>query len=328
MVLRSVGLVLGLLLGVSVVAAQAPGPADFAKLKEDTVKKWSGVDVLLVGKITEVVAGPVGLSNPPLRTYKLTLKADSVLRGDEKFEKPVTVNYSIRQNNEPAFPAGDKATMFGLQQSAGAWTLVNYDEASPDTIAQAKLAAALPLGWTVREGKLLSPWATGGKAGKGEGVACSVTGRPALHVGSGVGVSVESVPPKVAFQFKNPDGDGEYKITVKNLTDADRTVPALLTDGKDIRWADSVVLRCEGKTYTLPGSTGDVGGLKPVVLKPGEAVSGTVNAFVMDGPAWPRGGSRIGFQFCLGEKSVTQSFYYFSNHHDPIRAAVQQGLKK
>lgn len=318
----------GWLLALAVVTGQEPGVADFAKLQEATIQQWAGVDVLVVGKITEVVPGPVGLSNPPLRTYRITLTPGTLLRGDAQFGKAVTVSYAVKQQNEAVFPAGDKDALFGLQESKGGWSLVHFTEANAEKIAQAKLAAALPLGWTVREGKLLSPWAARGKAGKGAGVACATTGRPALLAGSGVTLTAEPVPPKVAFQFKNPDGDGAYKLTVTNRTEKDVTVPALLTDGKAIRWEDSVVLRCQGKTYTLPDSTGDLSGLKPAVLKAGEAVSGVVQAFVLDGPAWPRGGSRIGFQFCLGEKSVTQSFYYFSNHHDPIRLAVQKALAK
>lgn len=310
--------------------AGLPGqaPPDFSKLPEAAVARWSGADALFLGKLAKVTAGPVGLSNPPLRTYTLTVVPETVLRGPEKLDKELTVSFAIKQEAPPKFPGPDKEVVVALAFVRGAWTLHHVEVASPETIAQAKLASQVPLGWTVKDGKLLSPWAAKGKLGKGEGIACAVTGRPALLAGSGVRFEVEPVPPAVALQFKNPDGDGEFKLTVKNVTDKEVTVPALLTDGKVVRWADSILLRTQDKTYTLPGSTGDVTGLKPVVLKPGEAVSGTVSAFVMDGPEWPRGGSRIEFQFGLGEKSATHSFYYFSAHHDPIRAAVQQGLKK
>ena len=52
-----------------------------------------------------------------------------------------------------------------------------------------------------------------------------------------------------------------------------------------------------------------------------------VNVLRLQGPEWPRGGDRIEFQFCLGEKGVTQSFFYFSKHHDPLRAKLQEGGK-
>ena len=57
-------------------------------------------------------------------------------------------------------------------------------------------------------------------------------------------------------------------------------------------------------------------------LRAGESISGTANALKLEGPEWPRGGYRIEFRFCLGEKASNQSFYYFSKHHDAIRAAL------
>ena len=57
-------------------------------------------------------------------------------------------------------------------------------------------------------------------------------------------------------------------------------------------------------------------------LKAGESISGTVNALRLEGPEWPRGGYRIEFLLCLGEKASNQSFYYYSKHHDAVRAAL------
>lgn len=309
--------------------AQAAEPVlpDFGKLKEETIQKWSGADLLVLGQISNVIPGPVGLSQPPLYTYRLQILPGKILRGEAQPGQFLTAGFSIRQQNEPAFPAAEKECLIALKYIRNAWVCQQYAEAAPELIAQAQLAASLPLGWTVKEGKLLSPWASVGKPGKGQGAVCAVTGRPALLAGA-VRFEAEPIPPGVLMKFKNPDGDGEYLLRVKNETKKELTVPALLTDGKVIHWNDSVVLRCQGKTYPIPGAMSDLTGLKPVILKPGEEVTGKVNAFVMDGPAWPRGGSRIEFQFCLGEKSATHSFYYFSSHHDPIREAVQKGLKK
>jgi hypothetical protein len=54
----------------------------------------------------------------------------------------------------------------------------------------------------------------------------------------------------------------------------------------------------------------------------------TVHALALQGPMWPMGGYRIEFQFCIGERSATHSFYYLSTHYDPIRDAAQKGAKK
>lgn len=329
---RHFKLAIGSTLLASAIAIAAPirpeKPPDFRNLKSESIKKWSGSEVLLAGKVTKVTAGPVGLSQPPLRTFKLEIAPEKVLRGSGKFDKPMSVSYSVRQQEPPTFPDSDKKCVIALKYVRDAWILQSVDESTPETIEQATLATSFPIGWTIKDGKLVSPWALVGKPGKAEGAACSVTGRPVLLAGADVRFTVEPVPPVKKLQFGNPDGDGEYKLEVKNLTDQEVEVPALLTDGKSIRWNESIVIRCQDKSYPIPGSTGSVAGLQPVVLKAGESVSGTTQIFALDGPPWPKGGSRVEFQFCLGEKSETHSFYYLSRHHDPIREAIQKELKK
>ena len=145
-----------------------------------------------------------------------------------------------------------------------------------------------------------------------------------MLVGEGVEFTAEPVPPKVVLKYGNPDGDGEYRVTVKNVTNKPLTIPALLSDGKAPLWDESLVILCQGKRYLVPGAKGVEKKPQPTVLKPGESVSGVVNALKLQGPEWPRGGYRIEFQFCLGEKSVTKSFYYTSKHHDPLREKAHQ----
>lgn len=305
------------------VPVRPEAPPDFRKLKQESIKNWSGAEVLVLGKFTQVIPGPAGLSQPPLYTVRLQVAPSKILRGPTTLPKQIAANLSIRQSNAPVFPGPDKECVIALKFVRKAWIVQAYDGATEANIEQARLAVSFPLGWTITDGKLTSPWAKIGKPGKAEGVACSVTGRPVLLAGP-ITLEVEPVPPPKKFEFKNPDGDGEFKLTVRNDTDQEIEIPALLTDGKDIRWKESFVLRVDDKSYPIPGSTGNVADLKPVVLKPKQSVSGTLHALTLKGPEWPRGGSRVEFQFCLGERSATHSFYYFSNHHDPIRDAVQK----
>jgi len=321
---------IGLLLCFTVASAKPvrpPAPPDFSKLKDESIKKWSGAEVLVVGKIVQAVAGPVGLSNPPLRTYRIQISADKMLRGPAKLDKQIAASYSVRQQKEPTFPTPDKDSLIALTFVRDAWVLQSIDEVNAVNVEQATMATSFPLGWTIKDGKLVSPWASVGKPAQASGVVCFVTGRPVLVAGD-VRFSVEAMPPAKVIKFGNPDGDGEYKLIVKNDTANEIEVPALLTDGKNIRWNESIVIRCQNKTYPIPGSTGDVAGLKPVVLKPGESVTGTTHALALQGPDWPKGGYRIEFQFCLAERSATHSLYYLSKHHDVIRDAVQKGAKK
>ena len=78
----------------------------------------------------------------------------------------------------------------------------------------------------------------------------------------------------------------------------------------------------------MPSAKGVPKGTTSTTLQPGESVSTEFHIFEIDGPEWPQGGYRIEFQFCLGEKSRLQSFYYMSNHHDSIRNDVQKELAK
>ena len=166
----------------------------------------------------------------------------------------------------------------------------------------------------------------GGGAATSE-IVCAKTKRPALLAGEAVQFTVEHVQPAKKIKWTNPDGDGAYRLTVKNASDAEIEVPALLARDGEPLWSESVAILCQGKVYPVPGATGDTKGTGFVKLEPGASVSGVVNALALVGPKWPRGGYRIEFLFCLGEKSQTKSFYYLSKHHDKVREALENPKK-
>jgi RNA polymerase sigma factor (sigma-70 family) len=298
-----------------------------ARLNPESLERWGQAEVVFRAQLVKAVTGAVGLSEPPLYNTQLQLKVVKVLRGSLKPGEEITAVHSVRQKLMPGFPEGREvlvamSTARG-QKSAQAVVVVTDAE-----MEQAELACSLPVGWTMDKGRLLSPWAKLGEKAwpaeaKGKGTfVCAETGRPALFVGAGVEFTAEPVPPKVVLKSGNPDGDGEYQITVKNVTDKPVTIPALLSDGKNVLWDESLVILCQKKAYAVPGARGVEKAPRPTVLQPGESVSGVVNALKLQGPEWPKGGYRIEFQFCLGEKSVTKSFYYLSKHHDPLRAKL------
>jgi RNA polymerase sigma factor (sigma-70 family) len=311
---------------VAATAPEQPGaPVQPApKLTADILKMWGQAEVVIFAKLDKVQAGPVGLSEPPVYSHTLYLQVQKALRGSVKADDKLTVHHSIRQKNAPTFPVG-KDCVVALKQVKGQWTVTAIAEATDELKAQVEVASAVPMGWTMEKDHLVSPWAKLGKnawpaGAKGAGrLVCAETGRPALLVGPGVELSVEAVKPAVEVKYANPDGDGEYKITVKNTSDKAVTIPALLSDGQKILWDESLVILCQGKVYAAPGAAGVKQPPQAVTLKAGEAVSTVVNILRLQGPDWPRGGYRIEFQFALGEKSATQSFYYTSKHHDPLR---------
>jgi hypothetical protein len=307
-----------------VFSAMASDPEPLPPPKAEAVKKWGAAEVVVVARLDSAESRGAGLSDPPVYLTALTLTVAEPLRGGVKKGEKVNASHSIRQRDEPRFPVG-KDCLVSLTRARGSWVVTAIEESRPAALAEVRSALALPPGWVVDGKAIKSPWASLGKPDKAidwkfKGLTCSVTGRPAFLAGPAAEVQVEHVKPKVEKKFQNPDGDGEYTITVKNPTDKAITVPALLRSPKgDILWRESIVIVCQGKSYPAPGAKGLREAAEPVTLKPGESVSGVVNALGLKGPEWPRGGYRIELTFALGDRAVTKSFYYFSKHHDPIR---------
>ena len=295
-----------------------------------TLKKWGEAGYVFTAKLQTVIAGPVALSRPPIYSHRLEFVVESVIRGPVKKGDKLTCSHSARQMQKPTFPQG-KTCLVSATLSRGRVIAKVVEEATVKIVAQAKLACSIPIGWSVKDGNLISPWAAlQGNNGWAENekltsdLRCSKTNRPVLSCGNSVAFTVAKVPPAKEIKWTNPDGDGQYKIIVTNTTKQTVEVPALLTgdDGKTILWDQSIVILCQGKTYTIAGAKPIKGKAQAYKLAPGKSVSSVVNALKLQGPKWPRGGYRIAFQFALGEYSSTQSFYYMSRHHDKIRAAA------
>lgn len=263
-------------------------PRDDGKLKPADLKKWGVSKLVFTGKLTQVVAGPVGRSMPPVYTHRLTFEIDEVLRGKDDatgIEAGGVLNASniARQKREPTFPEGDTC-LVAADFSRGSWRIVHVEKLTKKKLADAKLALKVPFGWSVKDGKLVSPWESLGKQAWPKGqdmnftLLCEVTGRPAFLIGEAA-LAVEPVPPKEEIKWTNPDGDGFYSVTVSNPTDHPIEVPALLTsDQGEVLWSESLVILCQGKTYPVPQAQGVAGKLQPTLLKPNEKVSTIVNA--------------------------------------------------
>jgi hypothetical protein len=292
--------------------------------------RWNEAEYVFSATLLRVDAGPVGRSFPPMYTHTLHLKVDRVLRGALKPGDSVTASHVARQHQAPTFPVG-KTCVVAASRARGQLRVAIIEPADEEKLARIEQACSLPLGWKIEAGKPVSPWAAMGPevwtpaAGPQAELKCSKTGRPALLAGPDVRLDVEPVPPREAIKWTNPDGDGEYKLTVTNTSDRPIAVPALLSNGDEALWRESLVILCQGRAYPCPGARGVKSAVKPTTLAPGRSVSTVVNALKLEGPEWPRGGYRIEFQFCLGEKSRTKSFYYMSRHHDKVRAEALKG---
>ncbi len=298
--------------------------------KQEKKMPWNKAQYVFSARLDRADAGPVAHSLPPIYSHKLHFQVETVLRGNLEVGAKIEGSHSARQHQVPTFPVG-KTCLVAASKARGTLRIDRIELADDEKVKQVALECKLPLGWRVADGQPVSPWArlgekawNGGSAEAGE-LVCSKSGRPALLAGDAVSFDVEPVPPKEAIKWTNPDGDGEYKITVTNNSDQAVLVPALLSDGDKILWKESLLILCKDEVYLCPGSEGVSAEVGPTKLEPGQSVSTVVNALQLRGPAWPRGGYRIEFQFCLGEKSQTKSFYYMSRHHDKIREQASGG---
>jgi hypothetical protein len=301
-----------------------------AQAQQEPAVGWNSLEMVFTGDLDGVQRGPVGMSFPPMYTAQLTFTVKQVIRGNLKVGDKITLAHAARQEQPPAYPERASCLVGAQTGDRNTLTLVRVEKAEPKMVEAVTAQCRLPLGWTMAGQQALSPWA--GLAGiwpkaagnLGAALICAKSGRPALLCGDAVEFSVKPMTPKKEIQWTNPDGDGDYLITVSNKTDKPLLVPALLTDGKEILWANSLLILCQDKAYSVPGCRTGLAKLESVTLKPGQSVTGTINPLALTGPAWPQGGYRISFQFCLGEKSVTHSFYYMARHHDKIRNALHE----
>ncbi|MCC5828037.1 MAG: hypothetical protein JJU36_01190 [Phycisphaeraceae bacterium] len=316
---------------VAITARPLPHrPASEAEAATDWFRVWNQASVVIIGELTKFDNRGAARSLPPIYMNDLEFKIERVLRGQIK-EKSIGVHHAHRSMENFPYRIGAKYILSisttGDRKSVGVIRL-----AEEDAIAEAELAAALPVGWERRGDEIHSPWAVRGKdfwraepaQRPAEDVRrCAITGRPALIAGDELKLTIKPVEPKESIQWTNPDGDGEFDIILSNPTDKPITVPAVLTrEGVPI-WGHSLVILAGGDPYTMPDAEPLRGKVESLKLEPGQSITTRFNVLKLDGPAWPRGGYRIDLSFAIGELSAEHSFYYMSRHHDPLRRKAQ-----
>lgn len=330
-------------------AAQPPAPADAAGAIVSAVTESP---LVFVATVAEVVQGPMALSEPPILSMTITFKDSEMIKGDKPGElvfsyrvtrgrgiEPVAGQKLLVAAERPAErpqiegrPQGGGPRIGRLPIGGGGGPAIRLlAEATDDNLALARTAAKLPAGWTVdKAAKPVSPWAALGEKAWPKGIkhkfeaeiVCATTGRPALRAGAGVKLTVEQIIPAQVEKFRNPFGDGKFRVTVTNTTDKPLDVPALLTnDGKEILWADSLLLIERSRPHLLPEAGRLTADARPVRLAAGESVSAEIDTLKLSQVSWPRGGSRVYFRFALGELVQENFFYYYSDRHDKMRAA-------
>jgi hypothetical protein len=309
---------------------QLPPAPDRKEVDGKAFQVFNQAELVFTGKVARVLHGPVSYTDPPGFQDTLIFDRVAVLRGAHPGKAEFA--HSVVQPTPPEFPS-ETTWVVAAFRTERTWVIRRIRPADDRQLAAARLAVSLPIGWKADRNKVLSPWA--GPHGKtwlgvvpeGKGPVCAGTGRPALPAGDGIEITSEQVLPEKRHEFRNPHGDGKFKIVVTNRSDRPVTVPALLTDGTTICWEDSLVVLWAGRSFVLPGA-GKRTATQSVRLKAGESVSTVVDVLPLQGVEWARGGWRLYFQFCLGEKATTNFFYYHSGHHDPLREAAVRKWKE
>ena len=270
-------------------------------------------------------------TNPP--TYFLPVQFDDVqvLRGRSD-PTGCRFIYMTRRIDALDRPAADR-WLVGMSEEG---SIAYLAPAEARRVEIAKQAIGLPVGWLLDKGEPISPWTVLASplmvppAPTSPSLACARSGRPAWPAGEQIELTSAQVLPAQQQAYGNPFGDGKFTIRVTNRGDTLLEVPALRTDGHTILWADSLLVLSESVfswlpgwgrlAYLLPGA-GHAQGSRPVRLRPGESVATVVDVLPLTRLQPRMGGGRIYYQFCLGELSTINFFYFSRELHDPLREA-------
>jgi hypothetical protein len=317
---------------VLILAAGASGGEPVDALDAKTLAKINQAALVFTAKVSRSVLVDDDWGGAH---HELDFADVTMLRG----VLPAKQGFAIRVDDPAKAPHYPKDAQWLVATGAFPGATHDIDVIRPlsdRSLALAREAVALPLGWTLDAGRPISPWASlGAKAwpkgmAAGEVPVCSKTSRPALLAGKSVDLVITQINPPGAHPFRNPYGDGRFKVEVVNQGAQPATVPALLSDGKKILWDDSLVILDVatvtnfGAACVLAGAgkAGQAKEIRPVVLQPNESVATTIDVLSARGVYFsPNVSVRYYYRFCLGELSTVSYFYYHIEHHGRLRKA-------
>ncbi len=306
-----------------------PNAAENATDKQDRVdiSAFNRADIVLVARVTEVRPLMATMSMPPTTFFQITLEKPTALRGTSPAK--LSFRQSVKGSAAPGAVGDEMIVALEVppaeKENPDDTPIVRQMLLTKSPASQAaREAATLPIGWQRIGKELVSPWAPLEKSAWPDGIKvdaplhCDRTGRPALVAPAGIVLTSEKVMPKKLLEYKNPYGDGEFRLTLTNTTKEDSIIPALLTDGKTIFWADALIAFADNEPYLLPAAGHLTAECHPVALKAGESISYTINTLTLPKHDWPQGGSRVYFQFALGNLSARDFFYFFTDYHQRL----------
>ena len=173
--------------GVPARGRPALAPGRNAKAQPNALDQYQKAQYLFTGMLVTAQVGPTAQSYPPIHSFSLEVKVADVLRGNLQNGQTLTGRHSARQHQPPVLPVGKKCLFVAEMARGDRLRVIRIEEATQNVLTTARTAAALPLGWLLKDSKPVSPWSGLGKSAwskeakvaNGQ-VACARTGRPAL----------------------------------------------------------------------------------------------------------------------------------------------------
>ncbi|KAL7676426.1 hypothetical protein ACOME3_002679 [Neoechinorhynchus agilis] len=292
-------------------------------------------EFIFTANVDQSIGQMVSQSLPPIHHKKLSFQNKKFIRGGPHENGHGDVEeygFQARQMEEPVF-ATDVKYVVGGHINEGYPVIDVIQKANDGEIMQLLMELpSIPCGWTRTHSGWVSPfpktmteprWYNDQKYYAK--VKCCQTRRPAMYCGEGVDLKVEQVRSgDPALQYSAPYGDGEFIVSVANISSSPIEVEALLSDQNGhISWEDSLVLIDElsSKACVFPGAA-TKSDLRPTILQPGEVRRTRMNVLSLKGSEeWKSGGIRVYFKLCLGNICRSSFFYYFSSRHEPMHEA-------
>jgi hypothetical protein len=149
--------------------------------------------------------------------------------------------------------------------------------ATPEHVREAETVARIPIGWTVRDKDIVSPWSAireryaNADTGTSK-LVCAKSGRPAYLTDPRLKMNVELVR-----NFRSDAKAAIFNINIKNPTKEPITVDSLRSRDGKVLWDESVLFVNHDHVWLPAEFRGFTDNTRATVIKPGQTLSGKMD---------------------------------------------------
>ena len=289
--------------------------------------------------LSQQVKGPASA----LDIVKTQRKLDKLLAKEDDGNLPKDLKY-VRGSYygvhkvDPEFPDEDQLVLIALTGTSSTKRLAYWQPINVTTLDHVVKLIDLPYGWSLNEdGEPLSPWSgLGNQAHMGDdepALRCDDSERGFSPADEGLTLMAGKIPAEFQNSY-NRDGNGYFRLSLRNPTEFPLSIPALRRNKEGILWRESLVClisTSSGATANavcLPrfSSLQELKDTEATVLEPGEEVSTIVNPLLFSSFPSISGYSQLTLRFCLGKTFAQSTFYFNSSYHEKIRLKLKAGV--